>query len=1179
MKVFLDILRFELRLHLKSPLFAGVALVLFALHLLTQARIGINLGTNELLALNGAWLIFQTQLVLGAVGMIPAIVFAVTAITRDHERNTLELFFTTQVPRRSFLLGRLTAGTLVAVLIALTGMLGALTGTLIVGPDRLGPFAWRPWVVCFGALVLPNVLVFCVLFFSVGALTRSTAVTFGAALAGLALEVVAAGTAAAAPVAPWQVLADPFGGLAITEVSRYWTVAELNTLLPVGLLLPNRLLWLAGAAAVLTLTCRRYRMELVHRSLPQFRPGPKAPGDQPPALSTIAPHLRFDGGATLRLFASQFRMDWRGVWQSPVFWIVLVIATLANFNDAANHTSLLANLPLYPATTLMFGFFRYGLSVYVQLLVIWYSAALIHRERDSGMAGMSGAVPCPDWIPVVAKTAVLCGVVMLLLAGGMASSIAAQALGGFDRFEIGLYLEGLFLYNGFYFCMHVALAALIQIVSPGKWSGMLLTLLAFIGLAALSAFGFEHLLYSFHIPAVTHSDMNGFGHYAVQTYALIAYWGAFCALLLLAGHLFFPRGDYASLREHLNDARSRVTAPVVRAAAVAFAAFASVGGFIFYNTNVLNDYRTSNDRLAAQARYERDYGRYRNAPAPVLTDPDIRVELYPSVRRMESRGTAGLLNDTGVLIEEFLVRVDLFNRVDELLIEGATLVASDPAQGTYLFRPDAPFAPGASLPMRWALVRAHRGFPNSNADDLLAANGTYLRVDRNLPAPGYCVDCEITSHRDRARFRLPPRERLPALGDPGHLDDLWPGISTRSSMHAIIGTEADQTAVAPGDLRRTWEEHGRRYFEYSDEGPVWPLLSVMSARYTVARADWNGVAVEVYHDPKHPWNIPTMLATAQKGLEYYSREFGPFAHSYYRMVEYPRYRTAVEAGAGMVAYSEISGFMTDLRDWVDLDYATLHELAHQWWGNVYGANMQGRQFLNEGLAQYSTFMAYKQFADPAWVRRILAMTHDGYLNARSSEQVAEQPVLLTEDQGYISYNKAALGLFALQELIGATHVNGALRAYYERFLPMRPPLPTSRDLIDELRKVAGPGYQQFITDYFEKIMLYDAQVTSASVRRVDNQYEVTLDISAQQFEADGIGNETEVPLDTWFEVVIFPDSAEPRLEQTPLYKKQHRLHSGSQRVIVRVPQAPGSAGVDPFHLMIDRQPDNNVRAL
>ena len=107
-----------------------------------------------------------------------------------------------------------------------------------------------------------------------------------------------------------------------------------------------------------------------------------------------------------------------------------------------------------------------------------------------------------------------------------------------------------------------------------------------------------------------------------------------------------------------------------------------------------------------------------------------------------------------------------------------------------------------------------------------------------------------------------------------------------------------------------------------------------------------------------------MLETTKKALAYYSQEFGAYSLPYYRMAEYAGYRSKVQAGVGMVAYSESVGFMKDLRGWTALDYATLHELAHQWWGNVYGARMQGRQFLNEGLAQYSTFMVFKDSQIP-----------------------------------------------------------------------------------------------------------------------------------------------------------------------------------------------------------------------
>jgi ABC-2 type transport system permease protein len=1178
MRTFLDVLRFELRLHFSSPIFWGIALVFFTLHLLTLTRTGINLGDNEQIAINSAWLIFQTEIALGALGMVPAIIFAVTALTRDYERQTVELFFTTPAPSVAFALGRFSAATLMAVLIGSAGLLGAVTGSYMPWVDaaRLTPFVWQPWLVVYATLVVPNLLVFCALFFAVAALTRSTALTFCLALLALVVEAVLFGSnVGEAP--PWMLIADPFGGLAVAEVGRYWTVAELNTQLPIALLLPNRLLWLAVALVTVVLTVWRYRMELpLSSGKPVARKSEAALTKR--TLGDFAVHQpHFDTRATWHQLTAQLRMDWRGVCQSPLFWVVLILTVLATWDDGNGLTSRIAGIPAYPVTSLLLGLFRFSLMTFLVIAIVYFTAALVYRERDSGVHGMVSAMPCADWVPVISKTLTVCSIVLLMFTLSIATALAVQEAADFHDHALPVFLQGAFIYNGFHFCMLVVLSTLVLILSPGRWSGMLLALLVFIVLTALPALGFEHLLYGFRIPYVVHSDMNGFGHFRVQTWVLIAYWGACCVLLLVAGHLLYPRGYAENWRERLRDASTRLTAPVKTTASMAALVFASFGGFIFYNTNVLNDYVTSEELLAAQAEYEIDYGRYRGLPAPSIVDPDVQIDLYASARRLESRGTAGLRNNKTQPLGDFVLSVDKRNRVEALTVEGAALLSSNPAQGFYLFRPTASFAPGAVLTMHWHTVRENRGFVNANPDDEIIPNGTYIRSFLS-PVPGYCNDCELTV--DRQRFGLPAAPRIPALGDPTHLDDLWPGLSRRSSFHVVYSTDADQTAVGPGVLNRSWEANGRRYFDYSLDGPVWPLVVMLSARYEVARDTWNGVALEVYHDDQHAWNVQAMLNTAKKGLDYYSREFAPYTLPYYRMAEYARYRSNVQAGAGLIAYSEANGFVTDLRDWVpDMDYATLHELAHQWWGNVYGANMQGRQFLNEGLAQYSTFMMFKEYAEPKYLRRILLDTHNGYLDSRSRDTLAEQPVFKTEDQGHISYNKAPLALFALQAMIGADKVNGALRAYHARFSEMKPPFPTSLDLLAELRKVAGPEYQQWITDQFEKVMLYDAAVESVSVQPQGSNYQLTIDIVAHQYEADGQGKEIEVPLDSWFEVAIFPQSDLPLPEQEPLYKAFHKLNSGTQQLKLAVAQAPASVAVDPYYLMIDRKRANNIKVV
>ena len=126
MRAFLDVLRFELRLQWTSPLFYGVLLLFFLIHLLTMAQVGVHLSDNELIDINSAYLIFRAELVLSVFGMLPALLFVVNAATRDHEWRTVESFYVTPVARLPFLLGRFSGGALCALLVGLAGLLGSV---------------------------------------------------------------------------------------------------------------------------------------------------------------------------------------------------------------------------------------------------------------------------------------------------------------------------------------------------------------------------------------------------------------------------------------------------------------------------------------------------------------------------------------------------------------------------------------------------------------------------------------------------------------------------------------------------------------------------------------------------------------------------------------------------------------------------------------------------------------------------------------------------------------------------------------------------------------------------------------------------------------------------------------------------------------------------------------------
>src|SRR6185503_12498643 len=121
------------------------------------------------------------------------------------------------------------------------------------------------------------------------------------------------------------------------------------------------------------------------------------------------------------------------------------------------------------------------------IVVVFYSGLLIHRERDHRVHEIVAASPYPDWITMVSKVATLCLVIMLMLLSSMLVCIGMQAAAGYYNFEIGVYLQGLFVNTGFYFCMWAVLACVLQTLMPGKWSGMPLVFAVIVTLAAFPA--------------------------------------------------------------------------------------------------------------------------------------------------------------------------------------------------------------------------------------------------------------------------------------------------------------------------------------------------------------------------------------------------------------------------------------------------------------------------------------------------------------------------------------------------------------------------------------------------------------------------------------------------------------------------------------------------------------------
>ncbi len=1186
MSALIEVIRFECRYQLRSPLFIIVASIFFLMTFLGMASDAVQIGGNDsALNLNSNFAIIQTQLVFSIIGMFPAIAFVANAITRDQEVRTAEVLFASGVRPKPFVLGRFIGGTVFAMLTGLAALAGTLLGTLAPWLDqaRIGAFALSPYVFTLLVLIIPNTFFVCATFFTLAALFRSMAAAYAAALA----FIVAYGVMSAFSGPEdlwWAVYADPFGGTAFGEAFRYATVYERNFELPhvfgENALLANRAIWSTVGLICLAVTAWRYRFAL-------SGPGRKKKQERDKTPHTAA---RFSGGVPrpglMDQFLSQLRMDYRGVLRSAPFYVLLAMGMLNVTAVIFGSTDQPYDTNSYPVTGLMLRAIEGGFLFFVLMVVVYYAGELVYRERSFRVADILDATPYANGIIVAAKIVALWSIIATLLAVVMLTGIVIQLSLGFTEVQPLLYLQGLFVVNGFFFALLAVLAVFVTVLAGDRWIGMLGMILVFLGLSAAESFGFEHNLYLFSTPDTMYSDMNGYGHFIKPWAWFTLYWAVFCVILILVSHLLFPRGRVFTLHERLKQARDRTTVGVRVSMGLAVIALIATGSWIFYNTNVLNEYRVEDDIESRQAEYEKKYRHYLGQPLPQADSVEATVDIYPDERRLRSTGTVVLRNTQDKPINAFALAVNPLLDIEKLEVAGAAITESDKRLGHYLLTFTQPLPTGATTIANYAFEWRNPGFVNSRPNNRVVENGTFVDSTEILPVTGYDPGRELQNNNKRREHDLPPVVRMAKLGDPNWLGESQFGVSQRTEFKVTISTSPDQTAIAPGYLRKEWQANGRRFFEYAMDAPIWPFFSFMSARYEVRRDHWNDVALEVYHHPAHAWNVDVMMSSARKSLDYFSREFSPYQYKQFRIIEFPRYATFAQSFPNTIPFSEAIGFISDVRDKKDINltfYVTAHEMAHQWWGHqVAGAAMQGETVIVETLAQYSALMVMEKEYGADYMRRFIKFEMDRYLASRGGELIEELPLLLTENQPYLHYRKGSVVMYALRNEIGEANLNRALKNFLNRFAFKGPPFPTAQDLLNDIRACAPARSQALVTDLFERITLYDLEITDAEVAANDGKQQTTITIEASKFTADGKGVETPTPLDQWVDIALLPE-ADPDTHDNvlpkPLVLSRHRLVTGKNEVHITSITRPVRVVVDPYLKLIDRNPDNNIKTL
>jgi ABC-2 type transport system permease protein len=1198
----LEIVRFELVYQLRRrSTWLIFALFLFPLIGVTNDAL-IDARNREIL-FHAPLFIAESSVIMSLIALLVLAGVAGDAATRDVQTRLEPLMHAAPISPAAYVGGRfLGAFAVAAILLAVVPLVRMLLPLFHPGLEAeiVGPFRPAAYLQAYFLLIVPNAFVATALMFALATLVRHTLGSYvGAALVFAGAQF--SGDFVGGTLGRWDLakMLDSTGVIALEVMTRTWSPVEVNERLigSEGALLWNRLLWLAIAFAVLVLTYRRFHFGANAGEVRWWqrgrlrvaglagRPaaGAGAGGFEGAVAERSAPVAvprvprEFGAAGRVRQTLTIARDSLREV-ATGWSWLVLPFLLLRIALILGELNTMGAGTPVLPTTGRVLGPFDDmppPIEILMFMLPVLFAGEVVWRERDANMQALADAAPVPDGVRFVGKLLGLWLIIVAFHGLLMLAGVVSQVVRGWYDFDFALYFQilfGLELVDPLVFGL---LALSVHVLVNQKHVGHLVVLLLIIGLNGFAPLlGIEHplLLYGSE-PGWRHSPISGFGPFVGPVLWFELYWAAWTLLLALVARLFWVRGVERGMGERVRIARRRFTGQTVGAVAAALGLVLLVGGFIFYNTNILNAYDRTADGTQRQAEYERLYGRYEGAPQPQMTATELDVEIYPDRREADVRGVHHLVNRTAAPIDTIHVAVS--SQVETGEIEfgrpaRAALVDDDLGHRIYVL--EEPLQPGDSLGLSWQVRHAPRGFPARGISTAVVGNGSFIVMPTWTPLIGYQPRRELSNAGQRREHGLAARPAVPSLYDLQARRD--PTGQERIDLEVTVGTAADQIAVAPGERLETWAQGGRRYFHYATAAPIGNEYAIFSADYAVREARWGDVALEVFHHPAHDLNVQRMIRSMEASLEQFTERFGPYPYKVLRMVEYPAAGGSLHAAAATIWYQELFSLFDTARDprRIDLPFAVVaHEVAHQF--QPAPASVEGRALLSESFAWYAAMGVIEQEYGAEHLARFLGFMRESYLDPRSR---ADVPLLHATDS-FLAYRKGPFAMYALREYVGQERVDLAWRRLRARHASQGPPFATSLDLYRELQEVTPDSLHDLLGDLLERNTFWEMEARQASAQQTPGgEWQVSVDVVARKVVVDTAGAEAEMPMDDLVEIGVFAPAEDGESPTRPLYRAMHRIRTGPQTITITVPGRPARAGIDPRHLLIDVEPSDNL---
>ena len=314
----------------------------------------------------------------------------------------------------------------------------------------------------------------------------------------------------------------------------------------------------------------------------------------------------------------------------------------------------------------------------------------------------------------------------------------------------------------------------------------------------------------------------------------------------------------------------------------------------------------------------------------------------------------------------------------------------------------------------------------------------------------------------------------------------YPKLKHRGSFSykMDINLPSNFVSLTNGYLKKEETDGDRKLMEWESYGVCSDIVILAAPDLKKSVINDNGNTIEIYYSKLPETYIDSMKSSLLKSMDWLTRLLGtPESNELVRVGYSPRpawgyVRTPfiiVSEENALWGRGQKFGFERDFR-------YTTHEIAHYWWNMANTSTPD--DWINEGLAEYSAFLASEDIMGKEFADQLLNEYMDHAKNSMTNTTIAETENN-SQDREVNRYAKPVLIFNEARDKFGNENMNRFYKYLYDRFKESKG--ATTEIFLNEVEKKLGEKAKEFFIEaLYKRKWNSDVQVTDNSYSEADS---------------------------------------------------------------------------------------------